>query len=82
VTHKPVVPRVSARPGQVIRLLERDYKHGQGTLTLRISRVRLDISQWYDGEWVWLEGIPIRWDGGEDPPRSVLARVSAIRPLT
>ncbi|MGC5031084.1 hypothetical protein [Micromonospora sp. DT229] len=28
-------------------------------MRLRVVRVRLDISQWYDGQWVWLEGIEI-----------------------
>jgi hypothetical protein len=78
MSYTPVTPRVSVKPGDVVRLAEADYKYGRGDLTLRISRVRLEISRWYDGHWVWLEGTPIRWDGGEDDTRSLLARVSAL----
>jgi len=73
-----VSPRVSVKPGDVVKLLEPDYKYGQGTVLLRISRVRLEISKWYDGAWVWLEGVPIRWDGTDGEPRTVLARASAL----
>ena len=76
-----VVPRVSVRPGDVLVLREGDYKYGHGELALRVARVRLDISLWYDGEWVWIEGTPITWDGSPAGTRSVLARVAALRTL-
>jgi hypothetical protein len=28
-------------------------------LVLRVDRVRVDISQWYGGAWVWLEGVEL-----------------------
>jgi hypothetical protein len=76
--YSSVSPRVSVKPGQIIRLAESDYMYGRGEVTMRIIRVRLDISKWYDGRWVWLEGVPIRWDGTDGEPRTLLARVSAL----
>jgi hypothetical protein len=80
VTSKPVARRVPVHPGDLVRLGEADYRYGRGDLTMRITRIRTDISQWPDREWIWLEGIPIRWDGSEDQTRTVLARASALRP--
>ncbi len=78
VTPTPVTPQVAVSPGDVVHLRERDYQHPTGPLRLRIARVRLDLSIWYDGQWVWLEGIEIRADGQAGPHRQVLVRVAAL----
>jgi hypothetical protein len=69
---------VTVSPGDVVHLRERDYQHTTGPLRLRITCVRLDLSIWYDGQWVWLEGVEIRADGQAGPHRQVLARVAAL----
>ncbi|MEU6024819.1 hypothetical protein [Micromonospora sp. NPDC047134] len=74
----PVVPQVCVAPGDVVRLRSSDYRYPTGPLRLRIVRVRLDISQWYEGQWVWLEGVEITPDGQDGAWRPVLARVCAL----
>ncbi|MEV4712834.1 hypothetical protein [Micromonospora sp. NPDC049374] len=76
----PVVPPVSVAAGDVVQLAESDYRHSDGPLRLRIVRVRPDLSEWYDGEWVWLEGVEIGPDDQDGTFRPVLARVAALRP--
>ncbi|MEV1143479.1 hypothetical protein AB0I76_07280, partial [Micromonospora sp. NPDC049799] len=66
--------------GDVVQLAESDYRYADGPLRLRIVRVRPDLSEWYDGEWVWLEGVEIGPDGQDATFRPVLARVAALRP--
>jgi hypothetical protein len=60
----PVTPLVFLTPGDVVRLVEQDHRYAARPLRLRIVRVRLDLSVWYDGRWVWLEGVELRRDGG------------------
>jgi hypothetical protein len=78
VTPTPITPEVAVVPGDVVHLREQDYQHGCGPLRLRIIHVRLDLSSWYDGQWVWLEGIDINTDGRAGRFRHVLARVAAL----
>ncbi|MGW4682371.1 hypothetical protein ACWEOS_28230 [Micromonospora taraxaci] len=78
VTRLPVIPCVSVAPGNVVRLAESDYRYAAGPLQLRIVRVRLDISEWYDGQWVWLEGVEIGPDNHDGVFRQVLARIAAL----
>ncbi|WP_422733376.1 hypothetical protein ACN26Y_21430 [Micromonospora sp. WMMD558] len=80
VARVPVVPCVSVVPGDVVQLAESDYRYADGPLRLRIVRVRPDLSEWYHGEWVWLEGVAIGPDGQDAAFRPVLARVAALRP--
>ncbi|WBB50870.1 hypothetical protein O3597_10555 [Verrucosispora sp. WMMA2044] len=75
----PVVPCVSVAAGDVVQLAESDYRYADGPLRLRIVRVRPDLSEWYDGEWVWLEGVEIGPDDQDGAFRPVLARVAALR---
>ncbi|WP_349877198.1 hypothetical protein ABIH81_24320 [Micromonospora sp. HUAS YX12] len=76
----PVVPCVTVAAGDVVQLAETDYRNAEGPLRLRVVRVRPDLSEWYDGEWVWLEGVEIGPDGQDGALRPVLARVAALRP--
>lgn len=68
---------VDRKAGDLVRLGEDDYKYGVGPLALRVSRVRDDLSHYYNGEWIWLEGIEIR-SRGDGPARQVLVRASAL----
>ncbi|MDG4797542.1 hypothetical protein [Micromonospora sp. WMMD1082] len=78
VTRLPVIPRLPVAAGDVVRLAEPDYRHATGPLRLRIVRARPDISEWYAGEWVWLEGIEIGPDGRDGAFRPVLVNVAAL----
>jgi hypothetical protein len=69
--------KVNCQAGDVVRLAE-DYKYGGCSLTLRVSRVRHDLSRYYDSEWVWLEGVEIRHGGSEGDQRQALVRVAAL----
>lgn len=46
-------------------------------LVLLVERVRVDISQWYAGNWVWLEGEEIDEYGRPLRRTSALVHVSA-----
>ncbi|MGC5053157.1 hypothetical protein ACLQ2S_17080 [Micromonospora sp. DT48] len=77
--HLPAVPRVSVAAGDVVRLAESDHRHATGPLRLRIVRIRPDISEWYGGEWLWLEGVEIGPDDQDGPFRPVLARAAVLQ---
>jgi hypothetical protein len=62
----------------VVGLAERDYKYGRGRLVLRVTHLHLESGAWFDGEWMWLDGVEVRWDGTDGPPRRVLVRVRAL----
>lgn len=74
----PLIPEVTVAPGDAVHLREQDYQHSYGPLWLRIIHVRLDLSTWYDGQWVWLEGIEINAHSQAGCFRQVLARVAAL----
>ncbi|WP_436522554.1 hypothetical protein [Actinoplanes sp. HUAS TT8] len=42
--------------GRVLEVPAGGCRYRNGVLVLLVHRVRLDISQWYDGLWVWVEG--------------------------
>jgi hypothetical protein len=69
---------VAVKAGDVLTLAGEDYKYGEGSLMLRVSRVRYDLSRYYDGEWVWLEGVQICRDGSDGPARQALVRTTAL----
>jgi hypothetical protein len=63
-----LAPRQVPDVGQVLRLAAGDVRYRTAPLRLRVTRVRLDISDWYGGAWVWVEGHeldpadhPIAW---------------------
>lgn len=73
-----VAPRKVPRVGDVLDFASGEVRYRQGALRLRVSQVRVDISGWYGGGWVWLEGReldlsdhPISW-------QQVLVSVAAI----
>ncbi|BCY05408.1 hypothetical protein [Actinoplanes sp. L3-i22] len=42
--------------GRVLEIPDGKCRYRDGVLVLRVQRVRLDISQWYGGLWIWVEG--------------------------
>jgi hypothetical protein len=66
------------QPGDVLTLPEDAYKYGTGVLVLRVSNVRHDLSRYYDGHWIWLEGVQLRRDGTDGQWRQVLVWVSSL----
>jgi hypothetical protein len=53
---------VKIRPGDVVDLRPGDRKWATGPMRLRVTAVRHDLSQYYDG-FVWLEGDELNSDG-------------------
>jgi hypothetical protein len=48
-------------------------------LTLRVTRVRHDLLEFYQREWIWLHGHERYWDGTEaSEERSFLVKVAAL----
>ena len=68
--------------GDVIQTDERNYMHGVGTLTLRVTQIG-DPVPLPDGDWLNVEGLTLRTDGtqADRRPRPALVRLSAIRIL-
>ena len=77
-----VAPRRVPDVGQVLTLAPDDWRYHDGTrhLTIRVAGVRDELSHWYGGDWVWIEGHEVErpW---EEPPGyrlQALIRVAAI----
>lgn len=64
--------------GQVLALSGTDMQYRNAPLRLRVARVRLDISGWYDGKWVWLEGHELDADGYPINWQQLLVSVAAV----
>lgn len=77
-----VPPRLPTPPdhlvGRVLRIPGNCRRYRNGDLVLMVRRVRVDISQWYGGNWVWLEGDEFD-ERGHTPgtPTQALVHVSA-----
>ena len=65
-------------PGTVLTLARHDWRYGRHRLRLRVSRVRWDLSRYYGGEWVWVEGESLGADGMPLGRTQALVRVSAL----
>jgi hypothetical protein len=74
----PVSAEIPVSVGDVLELAEQDYRFGVGPLTLRVTAL-LHVLPLPDGPWLYLRGVPIRWDGRHDEPRQVLVRLAALR---
>jgi hypothetical protein len=71
---QPRVPRASAH-----EFAEADYRHGTGTLRLRLVRVDWAHAVAHDGEhWVEAEGVVIDSAGREGDRRQVLIRAERL----
>jgi hypothetical protein len=54
------------------------YTNEPRPLMLVVDKVRLDISGWYAGDWVWVEGDEVDGTGAAVGPVQALVRVDAI----
>jgi hypothetical protein len=81
VTGEPVVRQTPTRvpaSGQVLHLAASDLKYHNTALRLLVKRARPEISQWYDGQWIWIDAVEL--DDADVPirPQQVLVRCAAI----
>ena len=72
------LPRRVPHTGQVLRLDPTDMRYRTRPLIVRVERVRLDISTYYNGDWVWVEGAELGPDGGIVGRLQVLISVDAL----
>jgi hypothetical protein len=81
-----VSPRLPVPVGQlighVVQIPADRTRYRRTELALLVRRVRLDISQWYDGAWVWLEGDELAHDGYSLGRTQALVHVSVCVPVT
>ena len=71
-------PRSVPASGQILDLYGSDVRYRRAPLRLRVERVRLDISGWYGGRWVWLEGHELDADWHAISWQQALVAVAAI----
>jgi hypothetical protein len=76
-----VAPRLPIPPehlvGHLVRIPADRCRYRDSHLALLVRRVRLDISHWYGGAWVWLEGDEIAETGYSLGWTQALVHVSA-----
>ncbi|MBE1489064.1 hypothetical protein [Plantactinospora soyae] len=65
-------------PGTVLELAKEDWRYGGHTLFLLVEFVRLDLSVYYDNQWVWITGQQLARDGTPMGHLDALVRVSAL----
>lgn len=70
--------RPTLRPGDIVHVAPQDRGYRQEPITVRLTRVRDELTRYYNDAWVWLEGYAISPDGGEGPWTQVLARVASL----
>lgn len=71
-------PRSVPASGQILDLYGSEVRYRRAPLRLRVERVRLDLSGWYGGGWVWLEGHELDADGHAISWQQALVAVAAI----
>ncbi|MEE6261744.1 hypothetical protein [Plantactinospora sonchi] len=65
-------------PGTVLALGKDDWRYGDQALLLLVEFVRLDLSRYYDNQWVWISGQRLARDGTPMGHLDALVKVSAI----
>lgn len=66
-------------PGTELHLADADWRYGPGPLWLRVQRVRRDISGYYDGREVWIDGWRLDpYTGVPVAAVQALVRISAL----
>ena len=73
-----VPPRRVPAVGQVLTLAVRELRYRRAPLRFRVSRVREDISGWYGGEWVGLEGRELDTAGHPICRQQILVAVAVV----
>jgi hypothetical protein len=71
-------PRRVPRVGAVLELAAGQWQWGNGPLRIRVDAVRVDISVWYGGDWVWVVGVELDPAGREVVGVQCLVAVDAI----
>jgi hypothetical protein len=66
--------------GYLLRIPADACRYRQEGLLLLVRRVRLDISSWYGGQWVWLEGDELAVTGQRLRWAQALVHVTACVP--
>lgn len=64
--------------GTVLELAADQWEYGDGPLRLRVTRVRHDLSRYYAGERVWIEGVRLDRDGSPIGCVQALVRSAAL----
>ncbi|GAA4682145.1 hypothetical protein [Phytohabitans rumicis] len=64
--------------GDVIELASRDYRYGEGSLTLRVTKVAGDSMSLGGEPWLEIRGRVIFLNGCEGDERVISVRVSAL----
>lgn len=75
-TNPSTLPNVP--PGTVLKLDKEDWRYGGHTLLLMVEFVRLDLSVYYENQWVWISGQQLARDGSPMGHLDALVRVSAL----
>jgi hypothetical protein len=79
VSTPPYLPAsVDDLEGRLLHLQPSQWRYGHRPLTLRVTRIRVDISLWYDAQWCWVEGEEIAADGDVVRHIPVLVDVNAL----
>jgi hypothetical protein len=75
-------PRRVPDLGQILRLGPSDWRYHDGTraLTIQVAGVRHDLSRWYRGDWVWIEGHEVERPERHPPGHrmQILVRTDAL----
>jgi len=71
-------PAVVPRPGDILQLAPGDIRWRDGGMTVRVERVRLEISGCYDGAAVWLDVDELDDGGTSVATHQLLVATEAI----
>jgi hypothetical protein len=71
-------PAAVPRPGDVLRLAPGDIRWREGGMTVRVERVRTEISGCYDGAAVWLDAAELDEVGHPVANHQLLVATEAI----
>ena len=65
--------------GSVLELAPDQWRYGnrEHAVRVQVERVMPELSRWYSGKWVWVEG-PASIAGGPEERRQILVRIDAI----
>jgi hypothetical protein len=77
--HTVEAPQAEPPFGPVLSFGAGEVKWREGRLTMRVTRLRSDLSRYYDNKWVWLEGVELdRHTGVPLQCIEVLCRADAV----
>lgn len=51
------------RPGDVVRLTPENTQYLERPVLFRVTAIRPDLSEYYDGVWLWIDGEVLGEDG-------------------